>query len=152
MLGEFACIGLSIYFVGKIRRLTRRDPSPSPSSTRPAYVPPPEAPLDYGRLAKADKAAILLMSLPAEVTAQVFVALGPRAVQDITIYISKLPQIPEWARAQVLREFLVFVGELGVLPQQELHSAPPQEVMLFVAGKVPEVVAKILHNTWLAGP
>ncbi|MEW6281971.1 MAG: flagellar motor switch protein FliG [Candidatus Eremiobacterota bacterium] len=52
------------------------------------------------------KAAILLMSLPPEVSAQLFKELGPEEVQAITLEISKLPQISPEVRAQVIEEFL----------------------------------------------
>ena len=46
------------------------------------------------------------MSLPPEVSAQLFKELGPQEVQDITVEISKLPQVPPEVRAQVIEEFL----------------------------------------------
>lgn len=52
------------------------------------------------------KAAILLMSLPPEVSAQLFKELGPEEVHAITLEISKLPPIPPEVRAQVIDEFL----------------------------------------------
>lgn len=52
------------------------------------------------------KAAILLMSLPPEVSAQLFKELGPEEVHAITLEISKLPPISPDVRAQVIDEFL----------------------------------------------
>jgi len=52
------------------------------------------------------KAAILLMSLPPEVSAQLFKELGPDEVHAITLEISKLPPISPDVRAQVIDEFL----------------------------------------------
>jgi flagellar motor switch protein FliG len=52
------------------------------------------------------KAAILLMSLPPEVSAQLFKELGPEEVHAITLEISKLPPIAPEVRAQVIDEFL----------------------------------------------
>ena len=52
------------------------------------------------------KAAILLMSLPPEVSAQLFKELGPDEVHAITLEISKLPPISPEVRAQVIDEFL----------------------------------------------
>lgn len=46
------------------------------------------------------------MSLPPEVSAQLFKELGPEEVQAITLEISKLPQISPEVRAQVIEEFL----------------------------------------------
>jgi len=59
------------------------------------------------------KAAILLMSLPPEVSAQLFKELGPEEVQAITLEISKLPQISPEVRAQVIDEFLQSSGNPG---------------------------------------
>ena len=52
------------------------------------------------------KTAILLMSLPPEASAEIFKELGPEEVQNITMEISKLPQISPETRAQVIQEFL----------------------------------------------
>jgi flagellar motor switch protein FliG len=52
------------------------------------------------------KAAILLISLPPEVSAQVFREFGPEEVQAISMEISKLPQISPEVRAQVIEEFM----------------------------------------------
>jgi flagellar motor switch protein FliG len=60
------------------------------------------------------KTAILLMSLPPELSAQVFKELGPEEVQAITMEISKLPQISPEARAQVIQEFLEQTNHPGM--------------------------------------
>jgi flagellar motor switch protein FliG len=49
---------------------------------------------------------VLLISLPPEVSAQVFREFGPEEVQAISQEISKLPQISPEVRAQVIEEFL----------------------------------------------
>lgn len=46
------------------------------------------------------------MTLPAEVSAQLFKELGPEEVQAITMEISKLPQVSPEVRSQVIEEFL----------------------------------------------
>jgi flagellar motor switch protein FliG len=54
------------------------------------------------------------MSLPPELSAQVFKELGPEEVQAITMEISKLPQISPEARAQVIQEFLEQTNHPGM--------------------------------------
>jgi flagellar motor switch protein FliG len=58
------------------------------------------------------------MSLPPELSAQVFKELGPEEVQAITMEISKLPQISPEVRAKVIEEFLQNTGGGGgLLPE-----------------------------------
>ena len=69
------------------------------------------------------------MSLPPEVSAQLFKELGPQEVQDITVEISKLPQVPPEVRAQVIDEFLQNSkgggGGLAEAIGTGGHNAPP---------------------------
>lgn len=66
------------------------------------------------------------MSLPPEVSAQLFKELGPQEVQDITFEISKLPQISTEVKNQVIDEFLQnSKGGGGPLEAMAAgHSAP----------------------------
>ncbi|MCL5037244.1 MAG: flagellar motor switch protein FliG [Chloroflexi bacterium] len=57
-------------------------------------------------LTPRQKAAILLVSLPPEVSAQVFREFAPEEVQAISLEISKLPKISPEQRNQVVQEFL----------------------------------------------
>jgi flagellar motor switch protein FliG len=57
------------------------------------------------------------MSLPPEVSAQLFKELGPEEVQAITLEISKLPQISPEVRSQVIDEFLHSGGGGGGLAE-----------------------------------
>ena len=57
-------------------------------------------------LSSRQKAAILLISLPPEVSAQVFREFGPEEVQAISQEISKLPQISPEVRAKIIEEFM----------------------------------------------
>lgn len=90
-------------------------------------------------LSQRQKAAILLISLPPEVSAQVFREFGPEEVQAISMEISKLPQISPEVRAQVIEEFMhsstmdVLKGPLGgggsgVNPAAALVGASPTNV------------------------
>ena len=57
-------------------------------------------------LTSKQKAAILLVSLPPEVSSQVFKEFGQEEVQAISQEISSLPQISPEVRAQVVEEFM----------------------------------------------
>ncbi len=52
------------------------------------------------------EAAVLLMSLPPEASAQIFKELGPEEVHAITLEISKLPPIRPEVRQRVIERFL----------------------------------------------
>jgi len=72
------------------------------------------SPISTVNLPPKQKTAILLMSLPPELSAQVFKELGPEEVQAITMEISKLPQISPEARTQVIQEFLEQTNQPGL--------------------------------------
>lgn len=57
-------------------------------------------------LTARQKAAILLMSLPSEISAPLCKELGPQEVQELTMEIHKMPEIDPAVRAQVIDEFL----------------------------------------------
>jgi hypothetical protein len=61
---------------------------------------------DLSALRPTQKAAILFMSLPPEVSAQLFSELEPEEVQNITLEITKLPVINPELREAVVNEFL----------------------------------------------
>lgn len=70
---------------------------------------------------RAQRIAILMMSLPPETSAQLFKDLGPDHVHAITIEISKLPPISQEAREQAVDEVLsMTIQELEVAVR---HSA-----------------------------
>lgn len=69
-------------------------------------------------LSAKQKAAILLVSLPPEVSAQIFKEFGPEEVQAISLEISKLPQISPEVRAKVIEEFLSTTNIPGLNPAQ----------------------------------
>ncbi|MGE0489009.1 MAG: flagellar motor switch protein FliG [Vulcanimicrobiota bacterium] len=85
--------------------------------------------ISTSNLPPKQKAAILLMSLPPEVSAQLFRELGPEEVQAITLEISKLPQISPEIRAQVIEEFLQSSGGGGSAPTAPAHAAFTQPMM-----------------------
>ncbi|MCD6310753.1 MAG: flagellar motor switch protein FliG [Candidatus Eremiobacteraeota bacterium] len=77
-------------------------------------------------LTPRQKAAILLVSLPPEVSAQVFREFAPEEVQAISLEISKLPKISPEQRNQVVQEFLGTSEIPGM--KEGLSQAGPQEV------------------------
>lgn len=54
------------------------------------------------------RAAVLFMSLPPEMAAQLFSELGPEEVQAITLEITQLPTIAPEVRAEIINEFLYY--------------------------------------------
>ena len=58
------------------------------------------------QLTPKQKAAVLFMTLPPEMSAQLFNELGPEEVQAITMEITQLPTIAPEVRATVINEFL----------------------------------------------
>lgn len=84
-----------------LSRLCRQHPELASQTLRGWVAPLPKK----VNLPRRQSAAVMLMSLPPEVSAQLFKELGPDEVQAITLEISKLPQIrPEVSQA-VVREF-----------------------------------------------
>lgn len=57
-------------------------------------------------LSPRQKAAILIMSLPPELSAQVIRSFPPEEVQSLTIEMSKTPQVPQEIKDSVIKEFL----------------------------------------------
>ncbi|MDQ7822975.1 MAG: flagellar motor switch protein FliG [Candidatus Eremiobacteraeota bacterium] len=80
-------------------------------------------------LSAKQKAAILLVSLPPDVSAQIFKEFGPEEVQAISLEISKLPQISQDMRAKVIEEFLTTSDIPGLREQAaQMGSFPTQAV------------------------
>lgn len=52
------------------------------------------------------EAAVLFMSLPPELSAQLFSEMGPTSVQRITTEICQLPRVVPSTRARIIRKFL----------------------------------------------
>ncbi len=90
------------------------------------------SPISTVNLPPKQKTAILLMSLPPELSAQVFKELGPEEVQAITMEISKLPQISPEARAQVIQEFLEQSNQPGL--REALGGGPLSGSVMTEAG------------------
>ncbi len=85
-------------------------------------------------LSAKQKAAILLVSLPPEVSASIFKEFGPEEVQAISLEISKLPTISPDVRAKVIEEFLTTTDIPGLREQAQLGSFPTVGVATRRAG------------------
>ena len=113
------------------------------------------------------KAAVLFMSLPPEMSARLFSELGPEEVQALVLEITRLPRIPMEVRVSVIDEFLNFSdldssvlsrnshqlssssSEAGwLLPLGDLWSWPAQALLNFVCSS-PEGAADKLRSLWL---
>ena len=68
----------------------------------PPQTPEKETPES---LRPVQKSAILFMSLPPELSAQLFAELGPAEVQAVTLEITQLPRISPETRKAVIQEF-----------------------------------------------
>jgi flagellar motor switch protein FliG len=95
-------------------------------------------------LSAKQKAAILLISLPPEVSAQVFREFGPEEVQAISMEISKLPQISPEVRAQVMEEFMhsstmdVLRGPGMDAGRATQHGGEPINAAAALVGAIPD--------------
>jgi flagellar motor switch protein FliG len=120
-------------------------------------------------LTARQKAAILLVSLPPEVSAQVFREFAPEEVQQISMEISKLPQISPEVRAQIIQEFLQttdfpaakeLAGSFGASfergatttqagaprsrPLDFLRGVDPKQLLLIIRKEHPQTIALVL--------
>lgn len=86
-----------------------------------------------GPLGGAGRTAIILMSMPPELSARIFKELGPEEVQRITLEISQLPPIPPNLRQSVLSEFC---GSLGILPERLEEAAAAEPALVAKALRV----------------
>jgi flagellar motor switch protein FliG len=71
-------------------------------------------------LTPRQKAAILIMSLPPELSAQVIRSFPPEEVQSLSIEMSKAPQVPQEIKDSIIKEFL----ETSELQLSSSSSAP----------------------------
>jgi flagellar motor switch protein FliG len=123
-------------------------------------------------LTARQKAAILLVSLPPEVSAQVFREFAPEEVQQISLEISKLPQISPEVRAQIIQEFLQTTdfpaakelagsfsaagfergssaSQMGsgsrTRPLEFLRGVDPKQLLLIIRKEHPQTIALVLN-------
>jgi len=89
------------YLLGTLAFVLVGSPWRTPRHPKISLNPPP-APCENPTWV----AAIVLMSFPPELSAQIFKELGPEAVQKITLEISKLPQIKPHERAACMDGFV----------------------------------------------
>ncbi len=88
---------------------------------------PPLAPRDPNLpLSGAERAAVIVLTLPPEVSASVFQKMSPEDVHTITLEISRLPQIENPLREQILGEFCASLG----IARERLEEAAREEPSL----------------------
>jgi hypothetical protein len=90
----------------------------------------------WSRLSADQKSAILLMSLPPDHSAQIFNILGTQAVQNITLAISTLPQIPPTVRRALISQFL----------NLDAPSEQPEAQLEALASRDPQLLAQMLRS------
>jgi len=78
------------------------------------------------------RAAVLLMTLPPELSAQLFQLLGVEEVQSITLAIAKLPPIPTGTRRLIVQQFLGLERPDGHL-EQKLSALAARDPHLLVS-------------------
>ena len=111
--------------------------------------------VDFSKLTVAQKAAILLMSMPPEVSATLFNELGPQEVHHVVLEISRLPTIDHEVRTRVLDEGLSLAKT--ALSEDKMTSAASQspkadDVLEKLARENPGDLAKLLQDSWLNRP
>ena len=96
-----------------LEKRMKENPAQVAAGIRNAWLPPdrnsPEVSAfqrSFLSLTQPQKAAILFMSLPPEVSAQLFAELGPEMVQAVTLEITQLPSVAPWVREAVMLEFM----------------------------------------------
>jgi flagellar FliG-like protein len=94
-------------------------------------------------LTPSQKAAVLFMSLPPEMSAQLFSELQPEEVQAITLEITQLPSISPHLRKAVIEEFL---GARGVNP---IAVQPIADVLESEVSKSPRQTAEQLRSQYM---
>lgn len=96
-------------------------------------------------LSPSQKAAILFMSLPPEMSAQLFSELGPEEVQAITLAITQLPSTSPGTRASVLQEFLCSSGGPGL--KRDVGTSTTEQLESLVKEK-PSGTAGLIRSVY----
>jgi len=78
------------------RKLEREKSSEAPAPAKPI-------PVSVAELSVGQQLAIIMMSLPPEVSAELFSQMGPELVQTVTLEISRLPRVSASLSDEVLR-------------------------------------------------
>lgn len=119
-------------------------------------------------LSPRQKAAILIMSLPPELSAQVIRSFPPEEVQALTLEMAKTPNVAQETKDTVIKEFLetteiqgltpasggltgrVAVDEKGEAtggkPFAFLSRAEPKQIYMLIKNEHPQTVALILSH------
>ena len=92
-------------------------------------------------LSGSAEAAVLFMSLPPELSAQLFQEMEPESIQAITLEITHLPSIDQPTRSRIIRRFL----------EIESEDVPHDSLKMFLASVVsddPSGCADRLAQIW----
>lgn len=103
-------------------------------------------------LTPRQKAAILIMSLPSELSAQVIRTFPPEEVQALTLEMSKTSSVSPETKDSVIKEFLETTElQSETLPGQEegkpfsfLRRADPKQLSLLMKEENPQTIALVL--------
>ncbi len=130
-----------------IRRLARRDGEWLKTHLRSLLIRSDcSRALSVG-LRSRQKAALLLMMLPPEVSAEVFRQIGPGEVESITLEIARLPRTTPEDRDRVLSEFLDLPESSTRSPLAGLlQSLDRNQLLHLLEGEDPPTIALLLRG------
>ncbi len=119
------------------------EPHPLQRQLRPT-PPQPQPQIDefVKSLRPRQKSAILFMSLPPEVSAQLFAELGPAEVQAVTLEITQLPRISPETRKAVIQEFFDKSRGSGNTPRCSPSAEELETRVLSDLGKAADFIRK----------
>ena len=145
-LVEFLIFGTTLFTVSRIRRRRKREQESGQLGVGPllSSSQAPDRPLNA-----LEKAAVLLMATPADISAGLFKELGADTVEVISLAIAGLPQLSSARRVAVIEEFLEVARQLSGSGSGPNRS--PQQLWEELARDCPDLVAKLLRGLWLSG-
>ncbi len=130
-----------------IRRLARRDGEWLRAQLRSLLILSDSIRAVATGLRPRQKAAILLMILPPEVSAQLFKQIGLKEVESITLEITQLPPTTPEDRDRVLSEFLDFPEPSTRSPLAGLlQSLDRNQILHLLEGEDPPTIALLLRS------
>jgi hypothetical protein len=144
MFGEIACVTLSVYFMKKIRTAMKgtKEVPRRPAAAIPTG--PAGSVANFHSLTRSQKAAILLVGLPAEISAPLCKHLGPQTVQALVLEINRMPEASQVVRTQALLDFL---GQVGLTPAADQAGAIVQIGQL--GERDPQLLGRMIQQIYL---
>ena len=134
MILALTAVALSAYAIGRAQKIKQQS-APAPAAAT------------HHELRGEQKAAILLMCLPPEVSGELFKQLGPNQVHRVTNAISQLPQIQPYVREEVCREYMSAARQAGGSGPSSNRSALQEVDEL--SRDFPAIAAKLIAGLWL---